>query len=467
MDKQPTPTGVSVAVPTRARREARPGRALWHGPLHVESWLLRAGMLGVLVGQVVLEHNRSGAVVAAEGLIASLIPLAVQRFSRVHVPRPMELVFVLAIALQFISESTKLFEHLYYWDKVVHPTMIALSAMLVVWMVLGYREASGRKVPVHLAAAIAILFGAALGAFWEFFEFTLDWFTNAGLQKSNGDTVTDMIANTLGAIAATLIGLWIYHRWLREPQMVEMGQVGRWLVHGPGELLSHHGRLVGSVAAAAFIAVVGGGVWIDRNPPALAAGLQPGATGQWSFARASLPGGSERTLLGGWQPDPRGLCSTNPNHPEPGAEKPSLVELAPAQAFGLGSQPFTISTRSFEERPPIIKGTQMDAGIAFGIRDPRDYYVLHESALHDVLELDRYVHGKKRDLREKLYRTHGNEWHDLQVAVSGSQVSASIDGKRIYTVSGLQDLSGGVGLWSLASSTSCFSTLSAEVGHGS
>ncbi|HEY0584243.1 MAG TPA: hypothetical protein VGE94_18815, partial [Chloroflexota bacterium] len=97
--------------------------------LHWESWLLRVALLGTLAFQVAT-GNQAGAVVAGEGFIVSLIPIAVERFSKTHVPRALEFVFVLGMALQFISESTKLFELFTYWDKLVHSTLVALTAIV-------------------------------------------------------------------------------------------------------------------------------------------------------------------------------------------------------------------------------------------------------------------------------------------------------------------------------------------------
>ena len=98
----------------------------------------------------------------------------------------------------------------------------------------------------------------------------------------------------------------------------------------------------------------------------------------------------------------------------------------------MAQQPYSVQARYFEERPPVSDGTEMDAGIAFGIRDDKDFDLLEQSALHDILRLDHYIHGKRRDLREKLFRTHGNEWHTLKMSVSGSSVTASVDDQTIY-----------------------------------
>jgi hypothetical protein len=109
-----------------------------------------------------------------------------------------------------------------------------------------------------------------------------------------------------------------------------------------------------------------------------------------------------------------------------------------------------------EERPPKTEGSQMDAGIAFGIRDAQNFYLVEESALHDILRLDRYIHGKRRDLREKLVRTHGNEWHTLDLTVAGDQVTAGLDGETVFEVSGVSDTAGGVGVWGRTAAATCF-----------
>ena len=111
----------------------------------------------------------------------------------------------------------------------------------------------------------------------------------------------------------------------------------------------------------------------------------------------------------------------------------------------------------------MTEGSQMDAGIAFGIRDAQNFYLLEESALHDILRLDRYVHGKRRDVREKLVRTHGNEWHTLDLSVAGDQVTAGLDGETVYEASGVPDTAGGVGLWGRTAAATCFDSAQVEV----
>jgi hypothetical protein len=430
--------------------------------MHWESWLLRLVLLGVAAFEIA-SGNTQGAIVAGEGLVVTLLPQLISRLSHLHVPRALELTYVLSMVLQFTSESTKLFEVFYYWDKLVHPGLVALTALMAGWLLLGYRDVSGGRLPIQLTALFAILVGACIGALWEFVELGSDWFGDANLQKSNADTMSDMLANDIGAFIATLGGFQLYCHVLGDHQRREMGELSRWLTNGPGRALDRFGRPIGALVALVFAGVIGAALWIDRDPPSLAVGLTSGTSRVWTFTSAMLPP-DVQPLSGDWVPDERGTCRVNAEKPRPGSEKMGLLELNPGAAYGTDGQSFTLTAHYFEERPPRTEGTEMDAGIAFGIRDTQDFYLLEESALHDVLRLDRYIHGKRRDVREKLYRTHGNEWHTLQLTVQGSQITAGIDGEVIYQVSGVTDTAGGVGLWARAAKASCFDTAQLQVG---
>src|SRR5579859_3148322 len=433
---------------------------------HWESWLLRLLLAGLLTVQWAT-GNRDGAIVAGEGVVVSLLPIAIERLSHTRFPRGLDFVFVAGMTLQFASESTKLFEVFYYWDKLVHPTLIALTAMIAGWLLLSYRDVFGVSMTTHFAAAFGWLAGATIGACWEFIEFFSDWFGNTNLQKSNGDTMTDMLSNDIGAFVATLIGCWLYFHVLGRQQRREMGLIAGWLSGGPARLLERHGRLVGGLLACLVAALLAATQWVDHRvpAPALAADLAPGQSRVWSLV---TPPADARVLAGTWQPgDQAGMCRVDLESgevPKPGSEKMGLLELASGSVYGGGGPAFTVATHYFEQRPAKSQGTQMDAGIAFGIRGDSDFYVLEQSALHDILRLDRYVHGRRRDVREKLARTHGNEWHVLQARVGGDRVSAMLDGQEIFAVSGLPETAGGIGLWARTSAATCFDAVQVHEG---
>ena len=315
--------------------------------LHWESWLLRAALLGTVIYQLAT-GNTSGAIVAGEGFVAALLPLLIERLSRVHVARPLEFAFVLGMALQYISESTKLFELYTYWDKIVHTTLVSLTALVGTWLLLGYRDAFHKRVPMHLAALFGLLLGMCVGACWEFIEFGSDWFAAANLQKSNADTMSDILANDLGAFVAVLFATWTFTHKLTPNQRSEIGQIGRWLAHGPARLCDRHGRLVGAILAVAFAAVIFLSQWLDRGTPALASDLAQGQGQSWTFSVDPHSADGTRVLSGDWLADERGMCRQNLEQPQPGSEKMGLLELAPGSAYGKNGRPFSVQASYFE-----------------------------------------------------------------------------------------------------------------------
>src|SRR5205823_5722914 len=191
-----------------------------------------------------------------------------------------------------------------------------------------------------------------------------------------------------------------------------MGRIALWLADGPAGLARRHGRLIGTTAFVAVAGLIFAGVWIDRGEPALADGLPDGMSRDWHFAGSSVTDDAV-VLSGDWVPDLRGICRENLENPKPGSEKMGVLELAAGSVYGRGGRPFSVEARYFAERPAVDKGTEMDGGIAFGIRDAMDFDLLEQSALHDVLRLDHLFHGKGRDLRGNLYATPGHGWHFL------------------------------------------------------
>jgi hypothetical protein len=442
------------SLPKASRDHDRGGR-------HWESWALRVLLVGI-VAYHASHGNWNGAIVAGEGILAVMIPLLISRFSGWHVPRLLELTFVLAMVLQFGSESFKLFEIFTYWDKLVHPAEIFLAAGVATFLFLGYRELHRLGIPDGLAAAGAMLFGMTLGATWELVEFALDWFGNANLQKSNADTLTDILTNDVGAIFGTLAAFWLYRHKTAPHQRSEFGEIAEWMTDRLAQLLARHGFLVGVAVAILVTGIVAAGWLIDRQPIP----PPPSATGQsgtWTFSPGSGTSGPFGVLLGEWGTDERGICRTNTERPPPGSEQMGLLMLGPGTSYGDGVS-YLASTRLLAERPPLGSGTAMEVGIAFGVRGPDDFYLLSASMLHDVLILERYVHGRRRDLREERLRWRGDEWHTLGVEVRGDRALATADGRPIFEERGLAETNGGVGLWARVTTAGCFGEARVEPG---
>jgi hypothetical protein len=440
-----------------AERPGTPSRSSIHdrdrGAWNVAAWGLRT-VMAVIVAYHLVSRNWPGAIVAGQGLVMLMIPPAISYFGRRPVPAIVDLSFVAGVFLQYASESFKIFELLTYWDKIAHPGEILFASIVATLLLLGYRDLRGLEIPDELSAAGAMLFGMALGGTFELIEFALDWFGNANLQKSNADTITDLLTNDLGAIFGTLGAVWLFRHRTKQHERAELGQLAEWLTGPLTRLLRQHGRAVSIVVALLFGLVIFAGWRVDRGPiPPPPTAIGGPAT--WTFAANGAPDLPVQSISGDWSFESPGVCRVNPERPSPGSEKIGLLALNPGVSYG-GAFGFSLSSRMMAERPPLGTGTAMDVGLAFGVRGPDDFYLARISPTHDVIALDRYVHGRRRDVREELLRTRGDEWHELRLDLSGNHATLYAGGRSLVDQDGLSETDGGLALWARVTTGGCF-----------
>jgi hypothetical protein len=120
-------------------------------------------------------------------------------------PRPhlFDVLFALAAVLGALGYVFGLFDARVPYDKPVHAfTTFSVS---LAFFFLFYRGAVPRQRAVALATSVFTL-GVTVGAFWEIFEwFFVDQFTMA-------DTIGDLVVDSIGALAAALVALFIRRR---------------------------------------------------------------------------------------------------------------------------------------------------------------------------------------------------------------------------------------------------------------
>ncbi len=120
-------------------------------------------------------------------------------------PRPhlFDILFALAALLGAVGYAFGLFEGGVPYDKPVH-AFTTFSVSLAFFFVF-YQGAVPRQRAVALMTSVLTL-GVTIGAFWEIFEwFFVGKFTMA-------DTIGDLMADSLGALGAALVALFVRQR---------------------------------------------------------------------------------------------------------------------------------------------------------------------------------------------------------------------------------------------------------------
>jgi hypothetical protein len=155
--------------------------------------------LGLAVVWLLIKDDVLGAVVIAVFLVLSFAYFL--RDDRR--PTVFDLLFALAALLGALGSIFGLFERVVPYDELAHAFMT--FAVSLAFFFLFYRNASPRWRAITMATSVFTL-GVSAGTLWEIFE----WST--GHKYTYSDTITDLILDSAGALAAALVALAIRQR---------------------------------------------------------------------------------------------------------------------------------------------------------------------------------------------------------------------------------------------------------------
>jgi hypothetical protein len=184
----------------------------WHPVVRDPLDLVRIAFVVGFVVMLVL--GQSGAVnvgVAAAAVVGV-------RFLRL--PRLFDLTFILTMALTGWGEALRFYDRFTYYDILVH-VLVPLLGAPVVYIALARLDtlpdpSDARGSRRHLAGifVVTLALGLAIGAAWEVLEWTSDEVLGSELTGGEGDTIGDLVADTVGAICGgVLLVVWTTSGW--------------------------------------------------------------------------------------------------------------------------------------------------------------------------------------------------------------------------------------------------------------
>jgi pyruvate,water dikinase len=111
---------------------------------------------------------------------------------------------------------------------------------------------------------------------------------------------------------------------------------------------------------------------------------------------------------------------------------------------------------------PVRGHIDRAGGIAFGVRNIGNYFVLRINALENNVILFEYVNSKrmKRAIKERTILS--NTWYTLLVEIRGRQIAGYINGELILEYVADKTVAGFIGLWTKADSVTFFDELTIE-----
>ncbi len=114
---------------------------------------------------------------------------------------------------------------------------------------------------------------------------------------------------------------------------------------------------------------------------------------------------------------------------------------------------------------PVAGSVDQAGGLAFGIRNVNNYFVLRINALEDNLVIFEFVNSRRFQRATVNQEIKTGEWRSLATEISGNTCKGYLDGELRLEYTAARPLSGYVGLWTKADSVTYFDELTIEAGE--
>lgn len=179
-------------------------------------YLLRIN-IGLAFFIFLLQKNWLNAATVLIIFLILLSPFYLKRKYKFYIPFEFEVVALIFIYLSiFLGDWQKFYFKFWWWDIYLHLTsgfLLGLFGFFVLYF-LNQNQEFQIKLKAGFVALFAITFAVTVGVMWEFFEYGVDYFLNANMQKSGlPDTIWDLIMDFSGAFIISSIGyLWMKKR---------------------------------------------------------------------------------------------------------------------------------------------------------------------------------------------------------------------------------------------------------------
>ncbi len=147
--------------------------------------LLRVSVIGILIAQF-FNRNFENVMLCVLTLILFAIPALIERRLKIEIPDTLEIIILLFIyAAEILGEIRSFYTAFPGWDTMLH-TMNGFLCAAIGFSMIDILNRNDRfkfyLSPVYLAL-FAFCFSMTVGVIWEFFEFGMDHFFGADMQK--------------------------------------------------------------------------------------------------------------------------------------------------------------------------------------------------------------------------------------------------------------------------------------------
>ncbi|MCI9596715.1 MAG: hypothetical protein HFE75_05350 [Firmicutes bacterium] len=147
--------------------------------------VIRVLVVAVMIAQI-LNHNWHNVFTCALTLVLLLLPSILAKRLRIVLPNTLEIIIVCFIfAAEILGEVREYYVLYERWDDMLHTMNGFLAAAIGFALIdiLNRHEKVSMSLSPVFVASVAFCFSMTIGVLWEFFEFSMDYFAGADMQK--------------------------------------------------------------------------------------------------------------------------------------------------------------------------------------------------------------------------------------------------------------------------------------------
>jgi hypothetical protein len=118
----------------------------------------------------------------------------------------------------FLGEINSFYAKLWWWDLLIH-SLVGFALGLMGFSLVYYMNKNSKEMNLnpYFIAFFGFCFAITLSVFWEFFEFSIDYFFKTNMLKSGLlDTMGDLIVSAAGALIISLLGYFGLKRYYKK-----------------------------------------------------------------------------------------------------------------------------------------------------------------------------------------------------------------------------------------------------------
>lgn len=178
----------------RYRDEIRQNKGAFTVYVILRALVIAIGIISFIAG------NYQNFFLCILSLILFLLPAFVQTNFGIELPETLEIIVLLFVfAAEILGEISGFYMKISFWDTMLHTTTGFLAAAIgfALLDILNRNERFKFQISPVYMAIVAFCFSMTVGAVWELFEFSMDFFFGFDMQK-------DMIISSVNSVSLDL-----------------------------------------------------------------------------------------------------------------------------------------------------------------------------------------------------------------------------------------------------------------------